>query len=191
MVWFRQPTVWDRYKNYVFAGIVLVFLQALLIFGLLWQRARNRKADLRLRESEKRFRLMADTTPALVWMCDEDGRIIYMNERRIEFTGRKPQEVFADTWSTYIHPDDRASVQKATSLALQRKDQFSREYRLRRRDGVYRWMMDVAAPRANDDGSFTGFIGSAIDITDQKLAREALEGIGGKLIEAQEKSGRA
>ena len=70
---------------------------------------------------------------------------------------------------------------------LDRRKSFRKEYRLRRYDGVYRWMFDVASPRVNGDGSFAGFIGSAVDITDQKLAQEALEKISGRLIEAQEK----
>jgi signal transduction histidine kinase len=70
---------------------------------------------------------------------------------------------------------------------LVRRKTFSKEYRLRRQDGVYRWMLDVASPRVNGDGSFAGFIGSASDVTDQKLAQEALESVSGRLIEAQEK----
>jgi signal transduction histidine kinase len=75
----------------------------------------------------------------------------------------------------------------ALSGALNDRKPFSREYRLRRNDGVYRWMFDVASPRVNGDGSFAGFIGSAIDVTDQKLAQQALEKISGQLIGAQEK----
>ena len=171
---------------YVGALFLLILLQAALIIGLLWQRTRNRKADLRLRESEKRFRLVADTTPALIWMCDRDGTVTYLNDRRIEFTGRDLATGFGDAWSTFIHPDDIQSVKAANERALEQQQGFSKEYRLRRRDGVYRWMLDIAAPRVNEDSSFAGFVGSAADITDQKLAQEALEKIGGKLIEAQE-----
>jgi PAS domain S-box-containing protein len=181
-----QPAGWDRYGKYSVAGFTLIIVQASLILGLLLRRARERKSELRLLESEQRFRLMADTTPALVWMCDREGMVTYLNDRRIEFTGRDPATGFADVWSTFIHPDDLNSVHAANTLALQQHRGFSKEYRLRRRDGVYRWMLDIAAPRINSDGSFAGFIGSAVDITDQKLAREALENIGGKLIEAQE-----
>jgi signal transduction histidine kinase len=70
---------------------------------------------------------------------------------------------------------------------LERREAFSKEYRLRRRDGEYRWMFDVASPRVDGDGSFAGFIGSAIDITDQKAAQDALDNVSGRLIEAQEK----
>ena len=161
-------------------------VQAMLIIGLLWQRARNRKADLSLRESEKRFRLVADTTPALIWMCDKEGTVTYLNDRRIDFTGRDLATGLGDVWSAFIHPDDVQSVKAANKRGLEQQQGYSKEYRLRRHDGVYRWMLDIAAPRVNEDGSFAGFVGSAVDITDQKLAHEALEKIGGKLIEAQE-----
>jgi PAS domain S-box-containing protein len=186
IVSYRQPTFWERYGKYAGVVLLLILVQAMLIIGLLWQRTRNRKANLRLRESEKRFRLMADTTPALIWMCDKEGTVTYLNDRRIEFTGRELATGFADAWSKFIHPDDVQSVQTANIRALEQQQGFSKEYRLRRRDGVYRWMLDIAAPRVNEDGSFAGFVGSAADITDQKLAQEALEKIGGKLIEAQE-----
>jgi PAS domain S-box-containing protein len=183
---YRQPTFWGRYGRYVGVVLFLILLQAALIIGLLWQRSRNRKADLRLRESEERFRLMADTTPALIWMCDKEGMVTYLNDRRIDFTGLDPATGFGDVWSASIHPDDVQSAKTANKRALEQQKGYSKEYRLRRRDGVYRWMLDVAAPRVNGDGSFAGFIGSAVDITDQKIAQEALEKMGGKLIEAQE-----
>ena len=130
---------------------------------------------------------MADTTPALIWMCDAQGNVTYLNDRRVDFTGRDRNAGYDDTWFTYIHPDDRAKVLEANSRALKICQPFSTEYRLRRRDGVYRWMLDVAAPRIDGQGAFAGFIGSAIDVTDQKLAQQALERVSGQLIEAQER----
>ena len=186
-VLYREPTLWERDRKYVIAAVVVILAQALLIIGLLWQRARKRKAEAVLRESEKRFQMMADTTPALIWMADQEGKVTYLNSKRVEFTGRDPDSGYGDTWTTFIHPDDVDSVVAANSGALVRRESFSKEYRLRRRDGEYRWMFDVASPRVNGDGSFAGFIGSAIDITDQKVAQEALENVGGRLIQAQEK----
>jgi PAS domain S-box-containing protein len=186
----REPTLWERYRNYIIAAIALIVVQFLLIFALLWQRARKRKAEAVLRESEKRFRVMADTTPSLIWMCDEQGKVIYLNERRVAFAGPDPGAGYGDTWTAYVHPDDLRPVLAALSWALKSRKTFSKEYRLRRRDGVYRWMFDVASPRVNGDGSFAGFIGSAIDVTDQKLAQEALEKVGGRLLEAQEEERR-
>jgi PAS domain S-box-containing protein len=185
-VLYRQPTFFERYRKYVISGGLLIIVQTLLIIGLLVQRRRRRKTEIRLRESEKRFRTMADSTPSLIWMCDKDGQVTYLNDRLVEFTGRHATIGLGDIWTAYIHSDDVQNVLDANSLGLTQQTVFSREYRLRRRDGVYRWMLDVAAPRVNEDGSFAGFIGSAVDISDQKLANEALETISGKLLEAQE-----
>ena len=184
---YRQPTFWQRERKYILIAIVVIIAQALLIAGLLLQRARKRKAEAILGESEERFRVMADTTPSLVWMCDPRGRITYLNGRRIEFTGRDPDAGYGDIWVTYVHPDDVERVLATFYEALKNKRPFTQEYRLRRSDGIYRWMLDVASPRVNGDGSFGGFIGSAIDTTDQKLAQQALEKVSGQLIEAQEK----
>ena len=184
---YRQPTFWQRDRRYIVIAIVLIVAQALLIAGLLLQRTRKRKAEAVLRESEERFRVMADTTPSLVWMCDARGKITYLNYRRIAFTGPDPDDAgYGDNWIAHVHPDDVERVLDTLYEALKSKQPFSQEYRLRRGDGVYRWMFDVASPRVNGDGSFGGFIGSAIDTTDQKLAQQALEKISGQLIEAQE-----
>ena len=186
VVEYRQLTLWQRDRKYILIALVLIIAQALLIAALLLQRARKRKAEAVLRESEDRFRVMADTIPSLVWMCDPRGRVTYLNGSRIAFTGRDPDSGFGDTWLTYVHPDDAERVLKTFYEALKTKLPFSQEYRLRRSDGAYRWMFDVASPRINGDGSFGGFIGSAIDTTDQKLAQQALERVSGQLIEAQE-----
>lgn len=189
-VLYREPTLWERGRKYFLTGIGVMVAQALLIFALFWQRARKRKAEAVLLESEKRFRVMADSTPSLIWMCDLEGKVTFLNNRGVEFTGQDPGAGYGDTWATYVHPDDLKSVQDALSWALKSYKPFSKEYRLRRFDGVYRWIFDVAAPRMNGDGSFSGFIGSAIDMTDQKLAQQALEKVSGQLIEAQEKERR-
>ncbi len=181
-----SPSAWVRYRKFIDVASIVMLAQAIFILALLFQRARRRKANLRLGESEQRFRLMADTTPALIWMCDRKGDVTYLNDRRIEFTGRDISAGLADVWSAFVHPDDLQGVQLANTEALEQQKEYSKEYRLRRRDGVYRWMLDVAAVRSDRNGIFAGFIGSAVDITDQKLAREALAKISGRLIEAQE-----
>ena len=131
---------------------------------------------------------MADALhSSLIWMCDTQGKVTYLNEQRLAFTGPDPDAGYGDTWIAFIHPDDVQGVLDALWQALRDQRPFSKGYRLHRNDGIYRWMFDVASPRVNVDGSFAGFIGSAIDITDQKLARQALENVSGQLIEAQEK----
>lgn len=140
LVLYRQPTVWERDRKYILVGGLLIVAQSLLILGLLWQRARKRKAEAVLRESEERFRVMADTTPSLVWMCDRDGSVNYVNDRGRVFTGQDPNAGLGDNWLAYVHPDDLQSVRNVNTRALVRQKTFSKEYRLRRQDGVYRWM---------------------------------------------------
>jgi PAS domain S-box-containing protein len=187
LVLYRQPTVWERYERYIVAGIVLIVVQSLLIVALLWQRTRKRKTEARLRESEQRFRGMADTVPALVWMSDPDWKMTYLNRRKFEFTGEEDIAAgLGDTWMNYIHPEDLESVIHTHQQALKSCRSFSHEFRLRRSDDSYRWMLSLASPRKDRNGAFAGFIGSATDVTDQRLAQTALEQIGGKLIAAQE-----
>jgi PAS domain-containing protein len=86
-VLYREPTFWQQYRKYIVAAIGVIVAQSLWIAGLLWQRARKRKAEAAVRESDKRFQVMADSTALLIWMCDQDGKITYLNHRRVEFTG--------------------------------------------------------------------------------------------------------
>lgn len=190
VVLYREPTLWERGQKYFLAAIGVIVVQALWIFALFWQRARKRKAEAVLRESERRFRVMADTTPSLIWMCDNQGKVTYLNEQRLSFTGSDPNAGYGGTWTAYVHPDDLKNVLDTLSRALRKHEPFSREYRLRRQDGVYRWMFDVASPRIDGDGSFAGFIGSAVDVTEQRIARETLEKVSGQLIDAQENERR-
>jgi len=122
----RPPSLWERDRKYILPGIVLIVTQALLIVSLLLQRARKRKAEAVLRESENRFRVMADTTPALVWMCDSHGKITYLNERRVAFTTPNLNAAYGDTWSAYIHPDDLERVIDTVSQGLKTKEPSQR-----------------------------------------------------------------
>ena len=182
-VLYRELSVWERYWAYIVAAAAVL----VLLLGLLLQWARKRKAEAVLRESEKRFRLMADSTPSLIWMCDEKGKITYLNEQWATFAGLDAKTGYGDDWVQYIHPDDAKGLMDSLSTALQSHRSFSVQHRLRRRDGSYRWMFNVASVRVNGDASFAGFIGSAVDVTDQKMAQMELEKVSGQLIDAQEK----
>ena len=185
----REPTVWERDRKYFVPGIMLIAALLLLVAWLLWERATKRKAEVALRESENRFRTMADNTPSMIWTCDRRGRLTYLNSGLLEFLGPE-SNAYGDSWINYVHPGDVNRVLHSSSLAMEARKPFSKQSRVRRADGVYRWLFEVATPRLNDDGSFAGYIGSAIDITEQKLAQQALEKVSGQLIEAQEKERR-
>lgn len=121
-----------------------------------------------LQESEERFRRLADTAPVLIWMTDEDKRTEYVNKRWIEFTGQSPEQALTEDWSQYMHPDDRATCVAQCLECFDVERPFTMNFRLRRKDGAYRWFSDSALPRYDADGKFRGFIGTMVDITEHK-----------------------
>jgi len=142
------------------------------------------------RESEERFRLLASTVPVLIRMSGTDKLCAYFNKFWLDFTGRTLESEVGNGWLKSVHPDDAPSCQDTYTRAFDRREAFRMEYRLRRHDGEYRWMLDIGAPRFNPNGSFAGYIGSALDITDHKKAQEALSSVSRRLIEAQEEERR-
>jgi PAS domain S-box-containing protein len=130
----------------------------------------RKRAELALRESEERFRAVADSVPVLVWMSDPEGRVTFVNRGWLEFTGG-PHDEQPNPWRV-LHPDDVDRVRSAYQAAIQACGELEIEYRLRRYDGEYRWVFDRAAPRFLPDGAFAGLTGVATDVTDRKRADE-------------------
>jgi PAS domain S-box-containing protein len=139
-----------------------------------------------LRESEERFRLVADNTPAMIWMSGADKISTFANKAWLDFTGRSLEAELASGWAEGIHPEDLGRCIDAYAQAFDRREPFRMEYRLRRRDGEFRWILDIGVPRFNQDGSFAGFVGSGVDVTESKLAEESLASVSRRLMEAQE-----
>lgn len=137
--------------------------------------ARLRRETTRdLRESEARFRNMAENAPVMMWMTDPSGSLIYLNRLWCDFTGQSNQEALGlGAWDT-VHADDRDRSQRIFFDANTAREAFQIEYRLRHHDGIYRWALSAAAPRFSDDGEFLGYIGSVIDIEDRKKAEQIL-----------------
>ena len=127
-----------------------------------------------LRESEQRFRVLADHAPVLIWLTDEHSRHIWHNQRWLDFTGRSQATEVGEGWANGLHPEDREWTLRLFHAASETRKEFQLEYRLRRHDGEYRWMMSRGLPRLGDGQGFTGFIGSSIDVTDFKLAERAV-----------------
>jgi PAS domain S-box-containing protein len=146
----------------------------------------RREAERAVRQSEKRFRLMTDYAPVMVWMSGPDKLSTYSNRRSLEFTGRQLEAELGNGWMDSVHPDDITRCMETYTKAFDQRLTFEMEIRLRRHDGEYRWVLSRGVPMFNSDGSFAGYIGSAIDITERKLAEEALSTVNQKLIEAHE-----
>ena len=137
-------------------------------------------------ESEERFSLIADTAPALIWMSDFAKLCTYVNKFWLDFTGQSMDSLLGNGWTEGIHPEDLRRREDTYAQALDRCEEFRMEYRLRRHDGEYRWILDIGVPRFDTGRSFVGYIGIGVDVTERKLAEVALEKLGGRLIYAQE-----
>ena len=134
----------------------------------------RKKADTLLRESEARFRNMADNAPVMIWVTEADGTCTYLSQSWYDFTGQTPETGLAFGWIDATHPDDKQFAQDTFVTANEKRTTFRVEYRLRRRDGSYAWAIDSAQPRFSESGDFLGYVGSVIDITERKKSEEAL-----------------
>jgi PAS domain S-box-containing protein len=134
----------------------------------------RRGIESRLRESEERFRNMADHAPVMIWIAGENGLCSYLSKSWYEFTGRTPTEDKIADWASAVHPDDLPEIETRLLRAHRARSGEPVEYRARRHDGQYRWLLDAAVPRHRSDGKFAGYIGSMTDITDRKVAEGAV-----------------
>ena len=123
-----------------------------------------------LLESEMRFRVVADAAPVMIWMSGPDKEGVFFNKGWLEFTGRPLDQELGDRWLEGVHPEDLAHCLDVCGAAFGRREPFTVEYRLRRKDGEYRWLIDTGTPRFESDGTFLGYIGSCIDITARRQA---------------------
>src|SRR4051812_14752254 len=140
-----------------------------------------------LRETEERFRTIANSAPVLIWMSGADKLRTYLNRGWLDFTGRSLEEELGNGWIQGVHPQDVESLLQTHAKTFAERTPFTIAYRVKRHDGEYRWLRDTGAPTFNPDGSFAGYIGSGIDDTDRRTAEEALRNVSRKLIDAQEK----
>jgi PAS domain S-box-containing protein len=137
-----------------------------------------------LRESEKRFRHMADTAPLMIWMAGPDMGCTFVNKSWLTFTGRTFEQELGDGWTAAVHPDDLERRRATYRAAAEARGPVQLEYRKVRADGEYRWVLGNGAPRLGPDGRLMGYIGTVVDITDLKrsrdedLERQKLESVG-------------
>ena len=137
---------------------------------IMWQAAERARAEEKLAESERRFRAMADNAPVIVWVTDANGYCTYLNRAWYDHTGQTLEESAGFGWLEATHPDDKEMASNIFLTANAEHKPFRIEYRLRQKDGTYRWAIDAAAPRFDEGGSFLGYIGSVIDIDERRTA---------------------
>ncbi len=128
-----------------------------------------------LSESEARFRSMANSAPALIWMSGLDGRFNFFNKAWLDLTGRTLRQELGNGWAEGLHPEDFHRFFEKYDSSFSAREEFSMEHRLRKYDGEYSWIFNKGVPRFASDGTFVGYIGSAIDITQRKEAETNLQ----------------
>ncbi len=184
-VLYREPTPWEQNRNKIFAGLGVIVAQALLIFGLLWQHARRRKTEAELRKSEEKFSKSFSQSPLAVTITNiEDARFIEINEAFERDTGWKRDEVIGRTpfdIHLWEYPEQRVALQEQLLATGNLRDL---EFRVRRKDGhVFTALGSAELIEVNGESCA---LTVAADITDRKMAEEALAGVSRQLIEAQE-----
>jgi PAS domain S-box-containing protein len=170
-----------RWVAWGIAGLVIAFAVTVWQAASLRQRKRSEAA---LRESEERFRNMADTAPIMIWVSGPDKPCTFFNQGWLSFTGSTLDQAIGNGWTEKVHPDDRDRCYTSYCSAFDARRIFQTECRLRWAEGEYRWVLATGRPRFESSGAFAGYVGSCTDITDVKrtqeeaLARQKLESLG-------------
>jgi PAS domain S-box-containing protein len=168
----RGPGLWERHRHLILTTASILGLQSVLIVWLIVQRARRKQVERSLRESEARFRAMADSAPVMIWMSGTDKLCTFFNKGWLDFTGRPLEQELGDGWAEGVHREDFDRCLEVYVNSFDARQSFTMEYRLRRGDGEYRWVLGIGAPRFASEGEFLGYIGSCLDITERKQALE-------------------
>lgn len=177
-------------KSYITAlSINLYFEPAineqLFIISLFDLTHHKMKAEL-IKESRIRFENIANSAPVMIWITDVDGLLIFVNKIWAEFTGRTIGEELGFNWIQNVHPEDVNDLLKVYQKSLADRKTFSYQFRYKRTDNIFRWLMMNGIPRFNDDNIFLGFIGTCIDITQQKEDEEIIKKINDELENANQ-----
>jgi PAS domain S-box-containing protein len=138
------------------------------------QPAKRKRTAAASRGNEASFHVMADTAPVMIWVSDANQLYSYVNKVWLEFTGRSLEQELGKGWLEMVHPEDLPKYLETYHSAFEARREFRTEYRLKRRDGVYRWIVNTGVPRLMRNDNFNGYIGSCIDITEHRQAEDSL-----------------
>lgn len=143
--------------------------------GVYFMRRKAMLADAVIRDSEVRFRELADAAPVMLWTADSDGKRLFFSSPWTDFTGLENEQLIDAGWLDAVHESDRDGVSREYHIGCSERRVFEIEYRIRRRDGEYRWVSDRVVPRLGERGELLGYVGGSMDVTERKGAEQALE----------------
>ncbi|MBC7819413.1 MAG: PAS domain S-box protein, partial [Planctomycetaceae bacterium] len=153
--------------------LLVVTVQAAAIAALIIWGVRRARLERALRESEERFRRMIDSAPVMLWTARADATLDYFNHNCVEFSGLPIAKLLDNGWLDAVHPEDLDYCVGIYVPAIEARTPFHFEYRVRRADGSYRWLLGSGTPRYEPDGSFVGYIGCDVDITERRNAEDS------------------
>jgi PAS domain S-box-containing protein len=151
--------------------LIVLSIPMLFLAAVIEERATG---ETERRESESRFRIVADAAPVLIWMAGVDKRCTFFNKPWLKFTGRSLEQEMGNGWAEGVHPDDLQKCLKIYTEAFDARKAFVMQYRLKRYDGEYRWISDQGVARHDAQGNFAGYIGSCVDVTELLNKERAL-----------------
>ena len=163
--------------------LIVLSIPMLFLAAVIEERATG---ETERRESESRFRIVADSAPVLIWMAGVDKLCTFFNKPWLKFTGRSLEQEMGNGWAEGVHPDDLQRCLKIYAEAFDARKAFVMQYRLRRYDGEYRWISDQGVARYDSNGKFSGYIGSCVDVTDLINKDEALREFEERVVLAAE-----
>ena len=184
----RQPTVWESYKGYLIGGISLITLEGTLIVALIWQRARRRRSENELALLYDRLRMAVEAGRSVGWDADlRKGRNRWFGDLQTMFglDGDNHNGDLGD-FRNHVHPEDLEAYETAVAEARDKRGPYAAEFRVVRKDGGLRWISAKGELYFTGNGEPERMLGMATDITERKLAEEALASLSGRLIQAQE-----
>lgn len=160
-----------RWEWLTWAGCGLLFAIG-VTFWLAGSLRQRKRVEAALRESEKRFRSLANSAPVMIVASGTDGRASFFNKTWLDFTGRTNEQELGYGWIDNVHPEDRGPTRAGYASSFDARGNCNLEYRLRRADGEYRYVMCSGVPHFEPNGAFAGYIASGIDLTDIRKAQE-------------------
>ncbi len=163
--------------------LIVLSIPMLLLAAVIEERAMG---ETERRESESRFRIVADSAPVLIWMAGVDKLCTFFNKPWLKFTGRSLEQEMGNGWAEGVHPDDLQECLKIYTEAFDARKAFVMQYRLKRYDGEFRWISDQGVARYDSNGKFSGYIGSCVDVTDLIKKDEALREFEERVVLAAE-----
>jgi PAS domain S-box-containing protein len=146
----------------------------------------RKRAEALRRESEARFRMLADTAPVMIWVSGPDALYTFFNRQWLEFTGRILGQEIGNGWSEGVHPTDFQPCVDYYRSSFAERRSFTMEFRLKRADGQYRWLVDNGVPRFGPEGDFLGYIGTCVDISEQKQNEQSLQHLTARIFTLQD-----